>query len=1157
MANAFFKVKAFSVVNITVVVNITFPSIGILLLFKMVLTRSQTSRRTRSSTQPLNAAPTGVHGNQTRIKRGPNVRKSKPAAQPSNPTLASRLCDLMDELPMFKRPKQVIRIIWELKDYYPKTALFISLILVVILLVYCFSIIPELFKVYDNATNVWLRLFPPDLPSVYFNEVSWPPRHRWVWREEELSNVTRRITAMSKEHDGKQVHMYLIGGPGSGKSELARQVGLRLNESLKQDRRPVDIVTIQAATVTSLISSFADSISALSKSSAEKTDGIKQLKEELDHKIGGLFAKEGDDLKTEMKLKIYYAKLCELLKQRNSRPVLIFDNVRELKWLFNYLNLEPGSQHFTTFVVIVTLEKRVSLTRLSDYVEVQDLYEGMTLNDSIKLLQLITGLDKNNEHNAKELANILERQPLAVATAAIYIESVRQGPPKRSTYSYSNYISEFNRDIKFLGMEEQLEWQESDASKYPVAMYTAALKAVNHSAQIDPVIREITCIGFTDTSPLSLSYVLDYLKTNSSHQFTEAQVRNSLRNVLFKVAGQENHQTLHTHQVIREVFRRVCKVSRYNPSCLNSAFCNLTISTNADFSNSQLLISDVFQRLVSSFERQLNFTTSSLLNVENATVTESNIVFGSEYLDILTSLCIFSSREGLKMEYVMRVSFSDTFLRFFAHNSGYWPGLIKATTNEFRLNEIVTLANLQANNDSRFDLQTILLVLSLHSGASKLQKEHFMTAINKTSTGIAQVIKKVNNDTVVLKRTKPLLLNILGAMYRGLGYPYRSKDLHELAFDFYRTNVTDNSTGEHTTSSDNDQEVFLGKASTLHKLGIIYRYLGNLAIAQSAHEWSLSLLKQLSGDHRVYISGSLLNLAVVYSRLGKYYDALRLYNRSLIMLQEIYGPSHASVGRLYTTIGTVYYRLGDFNNATQHTERGLQILEDFHGELHPHVAEALNFLGFMYRDQGHLSKAKIVLERSTSIKEKVFDPEHFILGEALNDLGVVYTRLGEGQKAKMVLQRALHIFNLTWGEGHTSVATALNSLGAAHSASRELEEAIFLHKTALNILLRMDMSANLEHLIAETRQLLGNAYMATGGLEDAKDMYQLSYLGFKKIYDSHHWRVQGVLKSLSSLGYVLNKSCETNALCFIINLNAFFAIILGERLITFEQLILT
>lgn len=335
MANAFFKVKAFSVVNITVVVNITFPSIGILLLFKMVLTRSQTSRRTRYSTQPLNAAPTGVHGNQTRIKRGPNVRKSKPAAQPSNPTLASRLCDLMDELPMFKRPKQVIRIIWELKDYHLKTALFISLILVVILMVYFVSIIPELFKVYDNATNVWLRLFPPDLPSVYFNEVSWPPRHRWVWREEELSNVTRRITAMSKEHDGKQVHMYLIGGPGSGKSELARQVGLRLNESLKQDRRPVDIVTIQAATVTSLISSFDDSISALSKSSAEKTDGIKQLKEELDHKIGGLFAKEGDDLKTEMKLKIYYAKLCELLKQRNSRPVLIFDNVRELKWLFN------------------------------------------------------------------------------------------------------------------------------------------------------------------------------------------------------------------------------------------------------------------------------------------------------------------------------------------------------------------------------------------------------------------------------------------------------------------------------------------------------------------------------------------------------------------------------------------------------------------------------------------------------------------------------------------------------------------------------------------------------------------------------------------------------------------------------------------------------
>lgn len=280
--------------------------------------------------------------------------------------------------------------------------------------------------------------------------------------------------------------------------------------------------------------------------------------------------------------------------------------------------MNQEAKHFTTFIVIITLQKRVSLERLSAYVQVQDLYEGMSITDSVALFKLITGVEEDSErHAAEELANMLGRQPLALATAAIYIDSVREGPPKQTQYSYQDYISEFKRDIHTLGMEEDIEWQESDASKYAVAMYTAVLKAVNHSAQNDPVIRDIACIGYVDASPLSLSYVVDYLKTNSHHQFTEAQVRNSLRNVLFKVAGKQGHQTISSHQVIREAFRQVCKVSHRNPNCLNSTFCKLTTISSA-VDRSYGLLSDVFARLALSFERQLNFTTL-ILHTESCT----------------------------------------------------------------------------------------------------------------------------------------------------------------------------------------------------------------------------------------------------------------------------------------------------------------------------------------------------------------------------------------------------------------------------------------------------------------------------------------------------------------------------------------------------------
>ena len=1099
----------------------------------MPSTRSQTARNTRSSGPA--SIQTGL-GTSTGVKKRQTQAKSKTSVNP-NPSAPRNDPD---------NKEKIRRILWNLVEkYFPDWLKIIleqfkssneTIVLIIILAILMFYAFWSFRIIIINTVTVFFQKhFTADLPSVYFNEVSWPPRHRWIWREEEILNVTTRIRAMSKEHDGIQIHMYLIGGPGSGKSELARQVGVRLYDSLKQNKQPVDVITIDASSETSIMSSLVDSIFALCNGSAQKTDGIKQIKEELNLRFGDLFPSEGNILKTEMKLKVLYAKLGALFKQRKSRPVLIFDNVRDLKSLFNYLNLEPGSEHFTTFVVIVALQKRVSaLERVSPYVEVQDLYEGMSIVDSVELLKLISGLNKNSEQQvAEELAAILGRQPLALATAAIYIGSVREGPPKRAEYSYSDYISEFERDIHLLGMEEEIEWRESDASKYAVAMYTAVLKAVNQSAQSDPVMRDITCIGYTDSSPLSLSYVLDYLKTNSSQHFTEAQVRNSLRNVLLKVAGKQGHQTISSHQVVREAFRQVCKVSHRNAKCLNSNSCNLTTVSSAD-SRTHVSLSEVFGRLTLSFERQVNYTTISLHNFANATVTESYDSFGSQCLDILTALCVFSTRERLNLPDVMSSRFSGTFLRFFSHSLGYWPGLMKPATNEFRLNEMVTLANLEASKELRYDLQTLLLILSLHSGAAKLQKQGVLTAINKTAMGIVRVLKP-NQRESFMGEMNLLVLNILGVMYRGLGYPHQSRDLHELAWKFHRKNY------DQSPDNGSEKDTVLEEASTLHKLGIIYRYLGNLTKAQSAHETSLKLLQKSFGPDHAYISGSLLNLAVVFSRQGKFKDALQLHNRSLEITKRTYGPRHANVGRLLNTIGTVYYRLGELRQAIHYSEHGLEILKDFHGPYHPHVAEALNFLGFMHRDQGDLDQAQMYLERSVSIKEKIFDSSHFILGEALNDLGVVYTRLGEARKAQTVLERALSIFKQTWGERHTSVATTLNSLGETFCALGEPQRAIPLHMKALESLLSLGLDANVKHSVAETRQLLGNAHWAMRNLEDATMMYRLAYAGFIKLYNPDHWRVQGVLNSLKSVESVLNNTCETRACLFSIFLSFLFA----------------
>ncbi|XP_032232672.2 uncharacterized protein LOC116615274 [Nematostella vectensis] len=516
----------------------------------MPLTRSQAAQRNNSVSNKLH--PTLGSKTTKRTKRRRQAATSKNSKEHNIKTSpkSDNLKTKIDE------------IIWKLIEQYfpvwlkivltPFKANSLAVCVVVVLTV---AIYPFWGKIVASFSAIWKRQ-ASEINNMYVNEVSWPPRHRWIWRDE-VSNITEHIQVFSRNHPRKQIHVYFIGGPGAGKSELARQVGLRLYKSKRHNNRPLDVVTIEASSMASLLSSLTRVVLALYSNSSTKSNGIKQMQEEFDFKMADMFSIEGEQ-KTEMKLRIRLAKLMELFSERKSRPVVIFDNVKDLKLLFNNLNLEPGSSQFVA-TVMVTLQKRVPLNRLSSYVQVWDLYEGMSQGDSVKLLQVMTGLREDNA--SLDLARMLDFQPLALETAAIYIESVREGPPRRWDYTFADYISEFQRDIHSLGMEEEVEWQESEASKYPIPMYAATLKAVNRSAQRDPVFRDIVCIGYTDSSPLSLSFVLDYLKRNSREEFTESQIRNSLRNVLFKVTGKQGQQSLSSHQVIREAFRQICKWS--------------------------------------------------------------------------------------------------------------------------------------------------------------------------------------------------------------------------------------------------------------------------------------------------------------------------------------------------------------------------------------------------------------------------------------------------------------------------------------------------------------------------------------------------------------------------------------------------------------------
>ena len=258
------------------------------------------------------------------------------------------------------------------------------------------------------ASQIWQRMFPAELPGIYHNNVLQPPKHRWIQREKEVSTLGEQIKRMCEDHERKVIHVYLTGRPGSGKSEFARQVVHHLKESQKHNKRPMAFITIQADNADHVLLSLRDAVFAVNRMKMGKTaDIVKELSSRLNFERM-LLVKEADVQKSQ--IKVLYNKLDELLE--DMLPVLIFDNVKDLEFL-NDLNLTPGNDHIATaVVVIITLQNHVSLERLpSDCVHVQDLNQGMSPNDSVKLLELIAGTEVGDKDYLYELADFFDHQP--------------------------------------------------------------------------------------------------------------------------------------------------------------------------------------------------------------------------------------------------------------------------------------------------------------------------------------------------------------------------------------------------------------------------------------------------------------------------------------------------------------------------------------------------------------------------------------------------------------------------------------------------------------------------------------------------------------------------------------------------------------------------
>jgi tetratricopeptide (TPR) repeat protein len=214
-------------------------------------------------------------------------------------------------------------------------------------------------------------------------------------------------------------------------------------------------------------------------------------------------------------------------------------------------------------------------------------------------------------------------------------------------------------------------------------------------------------------------------------------------------------------------------------------------------------------------------------------------------------------------------------------------------------------------------------------------------------------------------------------------------------------------------------------ATALNNLASLYRYDGQLALAESLYRRALDIDERALGPDHAQVARDLSNLASLYDSEGRFADAEPLYEWALASDEKALGPDDPAVATDLTNLASLYESEQRYADAQPLRERALAIREKAVGPGHPGIAMDLNSLASLYARQGRYAEAESTYKRALAVQEKALGPNDPDLAATLNNLGSLYDTLNRPADAESSYTRASAI-----EAGQSETATRDRSLPA-------------------------------------------------------------------------------------------------------------------------------
>ena len=954
------------------------------------------------------------------------------------------------------------------------------------------------------------------------------PPHVIIRRSHDIERITKKMEELYNGSSGAVSTVYLSGNPGCGKSQLAREIGQQFFS--KQNNDLIFVATLN----TESIDKLADSYLTLGRHLGITEYALKGL----------------ESIKEEKPIEAI-KQLHRLILPKTSKFtkwLIIADNVIDLRLVRDLLP-QTGSKEWGHGQVLITTQDSGTIPQNAPHTYHESLSKGMRRDEAVELLETVSRISERVQ--AENVAELLDFQPLALAAAAYYVQTVVTSGS--SNYNWKLYL----QDISTYSRRKETETVlAKESSAYPKTTMAAVEMAIERAVETDEVLRhKFSFLSLCANDEVPLKTVLKFVKAQVKDQveaLIETKIgRSSLSLIHCEEGGERTY--LRLHKVVHEALKRgeianlkSCESDRTMAEALkifksqleenrkNYAFCkklrphceSLLKQMTSDFSSDKNTFLERFTPFV-----DLDTVIDWLHTLAWICQNTSYFSFAKDVVNLANALLgnkDDTSRRGLTRKgRLLNIS-----------------GLVYNRLGEYQkakgFHERALMIRRRVFGENHYDvassynnLASVYYSLGEYDPAKDLHEKALMIRKKIFGKDHANVAGSYNN---------------LASVYNRLGKYKKAKELYEEAL-MIRRRVFGENHGNVASSYNNLASVYnrLGKynpakdfhekaltirkkifgedhadvASSYNNLALLYYRLGKFSQANDLHEKAMMIRKKIFGEDHADVAASYNNLALVYDRLGEYNQAKELHQKVLMFRKRVFGENHGDVAASYKNLASVYYNLGEYNKAKYLHEKALTILKEIFGENHANVGESYNNLALVYNRLGEYNQAKELLEKALIIRKESFAEDHADLASSYNNLAEVYYSLGEYSQAKELHQKALTIFKKSFGEDHVDLASSYNNLASLYNRLGEYNQAKDLHEKALTI--RKKIFGEDHADVATSYSNMALVYNRLGEYHQAKDLQEKALTIRKKIFGEDHADLASSYSNLALVYYSLGE----------------------------------